>query len=47
MLKALSNLLGVREIDKVELAVLCRVTRAHQTIFDPAVNELGHAVFDH
>ena len=47
MLKALSNLFGVCEIDKVELAVLCRVARAHQTIFDPAVNELGHAVFDH
>jgi len=35
MLKALSNLLGVREIDKVELAILRRVARATKRYSTP------------
>jgi len=35
MLKALSNLAGVRRIDEVELSVLRRTTGADQFVLDP------------
>ena len=47
MLKALSNLAGVRMIDEVELSILRRTARADQFVLDPAVVEARHAVFDH
>src|SRR5271156_4342775 len=47
MLKALSNLLGMRLIDEVKLAILRRTTRTRKLVLDPAIVELRHAVFDH
>jgi hypothetical protein len=41
MLKALSNLAGVRLIDEVELAILRRTAGADQFVLDPAVMRLA------